>query len=433
MSIELTSLLLLLSLIALMACGVPLGFSAGALAMIVAFVHFGPDAVSLAHSTVYSLATEYLLVSVPMFILMASLLERSGIARDLYASLQRLAGALTGGVASVTLILSVLLAAMSGIIGGEIVLLGLVALPQMLNLNYDRRLAIGIICAGGSLATMIPPSIVLIVYGLVAEVSVQRLFTAAIVPGLMLAGSYFAYVFVRCKIDPSLAPALTAEQRDTMSIGRAVVLLVPALLLIFMVMGLIYGGVTSVTEAACLGVVGALFLVVVRGEFRLHLFVESLMQTLRSCGVILWVTFGANILVSVYNLSGGRSFFKEFILSFDVAPMGVIAVMMVTFMVLGTFMDWIGILFLTMPVFLPIVVGLGYDPVWFGILFCMNMQIAFLSPPFAPAAFVLKSVAPPSITLQEIFGSLWPFIILQGIVLAIVIAFPQLAIWQKPF
>src|SRR5262245_65125443 len=168
MSIELTSLFLLLGLLGLMACGVPLGFSAGALAMAAAFVHLGPEAVSLAHSTGYSLATEYLLVSVPMFILMASLLEKSGIARDLYSSLQRLAGALTGGVASVTLILSVVLAAMSGIIGGEIVLLGLVALPQMLRLNYDRRLAIGIICAGGSLATMIPPSIVLIIYGLVA-------------------------------------------------------------------------------------------------------------------------------------------------------------------------------------------------------------------------------------------------------------------------
>jgi tripartite ATP-independent transporter DctM subunit len=280
---------------------------------------------------------------------------------------------------------------------------------------------------------MIPPSIVLIVYGLVAEVSVQRLFTAAIVPGLLLASSYFVYILIRCTLNPSLAPALTAEQRATMSVGRALLLLVPALLLISMVMGFIYGGVTSVTEAACMGVVGALTLVVARGEFRFGLFVESLMQTLRSCGVILWVTFGANILVSVYNLSGGRSFFRDLILSFDIPPLGIIGMMMLTFMVLGTFMDWIGILFLTMPVFLPIIRSLGYDPVWFGILFCMNMQIAFLSPPFAPAAFVLKSVAPPSITLQEIFGSLWPFLILQTLMLAIVILFPQLAMWQRVF
>ena len=266
MSIELTSLFLLLGLLGLMACGVPLGFSAGALAMGAAFVHLGPEAVPLAHSTIYSLSTEYLLVSVPMFILMASLLEKSGIARDLYSSLQRLAGALTGGVASVTLILSVLLAAMSGIIGGEIVLLGLVALPQMLRLNYDRRLAIGIICAGGSLATMIPPSIVLIIYGLVAEVSVQR-------SGGDRAGIIAGFLLLRVRLrplqdQPSLAPALTADQRATMSVGRALVLLIPALLLISMVMGFIYGGVTSVTEAACVGVAGTLISVVARGEFR---------------------------------------------------------------------------------------------------------------------------------------------------------------------
>lgn len=429
MSVELVSLIFVVGLLSLMACGVPLGFAAGALATAVALISYGPDVVTIAHSSIYSLSTEYLLVSVPMFILMASLLERSTIAHDLYSSLQRLVGNVTGGVAVVTLMLSVILAAMSGIIGGEIVLLGLVALPQMLRLGYDRKLAIGTICAGGSLGTMIPPSIVLIVYGLVAELPIHELFLAAVIPGLLLSGVYLVYIVVRCTIDPALAPSLTPEERFKIPLGTALFHLGPALFLLGLIMFLIYGGVTSVTEAACIGVVGALFLIVVRGEFRIKILHESLVQTLRACGVILWVTFGANILISVYNLAGGRSYVKDFILSFDLPPLGVIALMMLIFLVLGMVIDWIGIVFLTMPIFVPIVAALGFDTVWFGVLFCMTMQVAFLSPPFAPAAFILKSVAPPDVTLQEIFGAVWPFIILQILTLGIVVAFPQLALW----
>ena len=429
MSVELVSLIFVVGLLSLMACGVPLGFAAGALATAVALTNYGPDVVTIAHSIIYSLSTEYLLVSVPMFILMASLLERSTIAHDLYSSLQRLVGNVTGGVAVVTLLLSVILAAMSGIIGGEIVLLGLVALPQMLRLKYNRKLAIGTICAGGSLGTMIPPSIVLIVYGLVAEVPIHELFVAAVIPGLMLSGVYFLYILARCAIDPTMAPAVSDEVRLSMPLSAALVHLTPALFLLALIMFLIYGGVTSVTEAACIGVVGALFLIVMRGEFSIKILHESLVQTLRACGIILWVTFGANVLIGVYNLSGGRSFVKDLILSFDLSPMGVIAMMMVVFLLLGMVIDWIGIVFLTMPIFVPIIVGLGFDPVWFGVLFCMNMQVSFLSPPFAPAAFILKSVAPPDVTIQEIFGAVWPFIILQILTLTIVAIFPQISLW----
>lgn len=429
MSIELISVLLLAGLVLLMTCGVPLGFSAGALAMLVAYLSFGSQALLLAQSTIYSLATEYLLVSVPMFILMASLLERSTIARDLYTSLQRLIGGMPSGVLVVTLALSVLLAAMSGIIGGEIVLLGLVALPQMLRLSYDRELALGIICAGGSLGAMIPPSIVLIVYGLVAEVSVRALFTAAVVPGLLLAFAYLGYVVVRCWVNPALAPIPGREQRAGLSLPRALALLLPALFLVALIMGLIYGGVTSVTEAAGVGVVGTLLLIGLRGELSLRLLNESLMQTLRACGIILWLTFGINVLISVYNLSGGRSFVRDIILSLDLPALGVIGIMLLIFLLLGTIMDWIGILFLTIPVFLPVVESLGYDPVWFGVLFCIAMQIAFISPPFAPAAFILKSVAPPEVRLQHVFKAVWPFILLQILVLAAATIYPPLVLW----
>lgn len=429
LSPAIVSLILLFGLIALMACAVPLGFAAGTLAVVLVALQFGPDALGIALKQVYGMATDYSFAAVPMFILMASLLEHSTLARDMYTGLQRLTGGVTGGVAIVTLLIAVILAAMSGIIGGEIVLLGLIALPQMLRLKYDRNLAIGTILAGGSLGTMIPPSIVLIIYGLVAGVSIQKLFIATTIPGLMLASFYLIYIIVRCRINPELAPPVSVEDRAKMSLVDALKALVPPIALIFIIMFCIYGGVTSITEAAVIGVVGALLLIALRGEMSFALLNDGMVQTLRACGILLWVTFGVSVLVSVYNLSGGRDFMSGLILGSSLPPLVTIGLMMMLFFLLGTIMDWIGILLLTMPIFVPIVVAFGYDPVWFGVLFCMNMQVAFLSPPFGPAGFYLKSVAPPEITLVHIFSSVWPFIIIQIIAIAILMTFPELALW----
>lgn len=429
MSPAVISLVLLFGLIALMAVGTPLGFAAGTLGAGLVVLQFGPDLLGIALKQVYGMATEYSFASVPMFILMASLLENSTLARDMYSGLQRLAGHLTGGVAVVTLLIAVIFAAMSGIIGGEIVLLGLIALPQMLRLNYDKNLAIGTIVAGGSLGTMIPPSIVLIMYGLTTGVSIQKLFIATTLPGLMMAGIYLVYILTRCLLDPSLAPRTTQAERDGMPISAALKALVPPIVLIFIIMYCIYGGVTSITEAAVIGVAGALFLIALRGELSFALLNDSLVQTLRACGVLLWVTFGVSVLVGVYNLTGGRDFISNFILESDLSPTVTIGAMMLLYLFLGTIMDWIGILLLTMPIFVPIIVKLGYDPVWFGVLFCMNMQVAFLSPPFGPACFYLKSVAPPDISLNDIFRSVWPFILLQLLALTLLMIFPEIALW----
>jgi len=429
MSVELISFILLFGVFALMAIGVPLSFAAGALAILIGLAKFGTPAIAIAHKTIYGLATEYVLVSVPMFILMASLLERSRLARDLYDALNSIFGRLRGGVAIITLLISVILAAMSGIIGGEIVLLGLVALPQMLRLKYDQKLAIGVVCAGGSLGTMIPPSIVLIVYGLAADVSVQKLFIASVMPGVLLASLYLIYVVVKCRLDPAAAPdtaSVTVEPLDWRKVASG---LVPAAVLIVTVFGCIYGGVTSVTEAAGIAVAITLAIVAVRGEFTLQMLSQSLIQTLRACGIILWVTFGAAVLIAVYNLSGGQRFVTDFIASLNISPFVTVLVMMAIFIFLGCFMDWIGILLLCMPIFVPIITTLGYDPIWFGVLFSVTMQVSFLSPPFGPAAFYLKSVTPPSITLQQIFASLWPFMLMQLAVLGLLLAFPDIALW----
>jgi tripartite ATP-independent transporter DctM subunit len=411
--------------------GIPLAFVTGLIAILFTIAWFGTSGVPLVSSRIYSFVNEYVLVAIPMFVLMASLLDRSGMARDLYDAMRLVAGRLKGGVAVQTLVAAVFLASISGIIGGEIVLLGLIALPQMLRLGYNRALAIGTVCAGGSLGTMIPPSIVLIIYGLTASVSIGDLFLATVVPGLMLATFYIIYILTRCYLDPAMGPPIAQEELDIplsekLKKMRGVILPVGVA---FTVLGSIYGGVASVTEAAAMGVVGVFVSAVIRGEMSWRLIRESLTQTLETCGMIIWIGLGAAALVGVYNLMGGNRFIESAILESGASPMVIVLMMMGILIVLGLFMDWIGIALLTMPIFVPIIISLGMDPVWFGILFAMNMQVSYLTPPFGPAAFYLKSVAPKDMSLSEIFRALLPFIAIQLVALTIVLYFPEVALW----
>ncbi len=431
LGIETGSIYFVSVIMLLLLTGMPLAFVTALVAVLFTLAWFGPLGVPLVSSRMYSAINEYVLAAIPMFVLMASILDRSGMANDLYNAAKIVAGRVRGGVAIQTLVASVFLAAISGVIGGEIVLLGMIALPQMLRLGYNKSLAIGTVCAGGSLGTMIPPSIVLIVYGLVASVSISDLFLATIVPGLMLASIYAIYIYVRCKIDPTLAPSISDDQLQLSQTEKIRQLrgAIPPLSIAFIVLGSIYGGIASVTEAACLGVVGAVFSAFIRGELTTTLVSESLKQTLSTCGMIIWIILGASALVGVYNLMGGNSFVESKILALEASPIVVIMFMMLILLLLGLFMDWTGIALLTMPIFVPIIVKLGFDPIWFGILFAMNMQVSYLSPPFGPAAFYLKSVVPPDISLSTIFLSLWPFIILQLIALTIVLFNPDLVLW----
>ncbi|MBJ3776114.1 TRAP transporter large permease subunit [Acuticoccus sp. 2012] len=514
MDVATLSIILLIGIFLLLAIGMPLGFASGFLAVLVLYLRFGPDVLfrsfgtgpfSVLSQRIYGLMTDYVIISVPLFIFMASLLERSGLARDMYNALNVWLSRTRGGIALVTAIMAIIMAAMSGIIGGEVVLLGLIALPQMLRLGYNQNLAIGTICASGSLGTMIPPSIVLIIYGLVTETSIQALFTAAFVPGFILAACYLIYIVVRTQLNPSLAPLPPEQEGDLVGwakpvrflaflvilvagaaavaavlvflqstfgarstglflpdprtdaialVGAAAILmalvfavigpgrvreawemgkgLVAPLIVVFVVLGSIYGGVTGITEAAGMGVVAVLVFIVLRGEFTWRLFYQSLQRTFKSTGTILMVTIGATALAGAYSIAGGPAYVANLITGADLAPFIVILIMMGIFLVLGALMDWVGIVLLVMPVFLPIILKLDLGMtatearIWFGILFCVNMQVSFLSPPFGPAAFYLKSVAPPHITLPDIFKGFLPFIGLQLFVLMLVLIFPQL-------
>ena len=431
MGIETITILIIAVMLAFMLLGVPLAWTTMALAVGCTLIWLGPAGLPLVASRVYGFINEYVLVAVPLFVFMACVLERSGVAHDLYDAMRVFAGRLPGGVAVQTTLVAIVMAAMTGIIGGEIVLLGLIALPQMLRLGYDQKLAIGTICAGGSLGTMLPPSVVLIVYGLTAGVSIGDLFIGGVLPGLLLAGFYITYIIIRSVLNPALAPQLPAEQLDIPLIEKLRLLkgLILPILIIFWVLGSIYGGIASVTEAAGVGAVAALLAAAVRGEFSTTLLWEAMQRTMSTVGIIIWLTLGANAFIGIYNIMGGTRYLSGAIGGLPLEPWQIIIVMMLILFVLGMVLDWIGITLLTMPIFVPVIIELGYDPVWFGILFCMNMQCSFLTPPFGPAAFYLKSVAPPHIQLQTIFGALLPFIGMQVLALAFLLLFPGLALW----
>ncbi|MEX0276973.1 MAG: TRAP transporter large permease subunit [Ruegeria sp.] len=533
MDIGTISLILMVALIILLAIGMPLGLASASLAVLVLVLKFEPTLLLNPFSfgdgiltgrpgtgplyilaqKIYGLLTDYVLISVPLFIFMASLLERSGIARDMYSSLNVWLSRTRGGIAIVTSIMAVIMAAMSGIIGGEVVLLGLIALPQMLRLGYNQNLAIGVICASGSLGTMIPPSIVLIIYGLITETSIKSLFTASFIPGFMLASMIILYIIIRTRLNPDHAPlpepdpsdpeptekrklfaafmsivvagfstvlfiraaffelsgSNAASQGEPARLGTAEYLpwfagiTIVALLLIFfvfgrerakigwemgkglvaplvvigVVLGSIYGGITGITEAAGMGAFAVLIIAILRGEGSFELVWDSLMRTLKSTGTIIWVTIGAAALAGAYTIAGGPQYVADLIVGQDLPTMLVILVMMLILLFMGAFMDWVGIVLLIIPVFLPIVLRLPIEEIgvfgqlepshvaiWFGVVFCMNMQVSFLSPPFGPAAFYLKSVAPPHISLTDIFRGFLPFIGIQLMALSVLLIWP---------
>jgi len=431
MSIELLSLLFVTVFAVTLLTGLPLAFATGAVAVVFAVVLFGMPGLNLIVSRMFTLLSNYVLVSVPLFIFMACILERAGIAEAIFRAVHVWAGRIRGGLAVAVIISCALMAAMVGVIGAEIVTMGVVALPAMLERKYKKELALGCICAGGGLATLIPPSVVLIMFGLTAGVSIGQLYIAGVIPGLMLAGMYIVYIIVRCQLQPEIAPPASADEL-AMTLGEKLALLkeliLPALVA-FSVLGTLYMGWATPTEAAGVGVIGALVAATINRKLTWEGLRIAVGNTTKVTAMLYWLFFGSSALIGVYTLAGGTKLIQDAMAGLPVGPMGVIIIMMIIWIILGCFIDWIGILLLTAPIFVPVASKLGFDLVWLGVLFCMNMQISYISPPFGPAAFYLKGVVPPDITLGDIFGSIWPYMALQIVALGLVIAFPQIALW----
>ncbi len=431
MSIEWISILVVVGMLGLMTLGLPLAWSIGAVAVALTLYKFDPSVMMMLVSRVFDMSLNYTLMSVPLFVLMAGILQRSGVADQLFRAVYVWAGKLRGGLAIGTILANAIMASMVGIIGAEIVTFGLIALPEMLKKNYDNRIALGSIAAGGGLATLIPPSVVFIVYGMTAGCSVGELFLAGVLPGFLLGVMFLLYVYVRCRISPYLAPLVESDEGDLTFMQKLATLkdLVLPVLITAGVLGSIYAGIATPSEAAGVGVVLSIGAAAVNRRLNWQMIKESLYETLKISCMLSWLFFGAQTIIGAYTLAGGTTFVTNSLKAMDLGPWGTVILMNLIWVFLGCFLDWIGILFLTVPIFLPIILDMGMDPVWFGVVYCMNMHIAYLTPPFAPSAFYMKSITPPEISMGQIYMASMPYLWLTVGATIVVTGWPTLSLW----
>lgn len=375
----------------------------------------------------------YILASIILFIYMGIMLERSGMGDKLFSSCHILLGRLPGGLALAVLVVCTIMAASTGIMGAPVMIMGMVALPVLLKRGYDPSLSCGIVCAGGTLGIIIPPSIMLVVYGPMAGISVGKLFMAALIPGLLLSAVYAIYILIRCTLNPKLAPPLPPEEQ-MLPFGRKVSMAVtsmgPPLLLIFSVLGTMFFGIAAPTEAAALGAIASLALTLMYKKLDWKGFKETAYATLRTSSMILFIVAAAYIFTGTFMKVGGGEMVQGFLMSLPVGRWGIFAIMCFSFFVCGFFMEWPGILPILVPIFTPILKNLGFDPLMAAMVFCLTMQTSFLTPPMAPALFYLKGVAPKEVHfVSHICKGALPFIVLQLICLGLIISFPQLSLW----
>ena len=437
------TLLMFGSLAILLMAGLPLAFVTGGLACVFLFIFGDAQMLNILPSRIFPLMTDYQLSAIPLFIFMASMLERAGIIEELYDMVYKLLGGLRGGLAISTIIASTLLAAMCGVIGATEVTMGLIALPAMVRRKYHPTIACGSILAGGTLGILIPPSILAILFAVVAQQSVGELFIGAVIPGLILSGLYIAYVSVVTWVKPEHGPALPIEERvDAREKLRLLGNMAAPIALVTLVLGIIFAGIATPVEAAGVGTFGAIVVASVHRRLNWENVRAAAITTLRVTGMVLWIIFGATLFVGFYVVNGGQEFVNETIIGTGLGPYGILLLMMVILVVLGMFLDWVGILLLAVPIFVPLMKTLSFDglfglpgvppdelALWFGVVYMVNMQMSFLSPPFGYALFYLKSVAPPEITMAQIYRSSIPFLILQAVGLAICVIFPDVVLW----
>ena len=437
------TLLLFGSLAILLALGLPMAFCTGSLAVVFLFL-FGNSAIlNMMPARIFPFMTDYQLSAVPLFIFMAAMLEKAGIIEELFDAVYKWLGSVKGGLAAATVLACTALAAMVGVVGATEVTMGMIALPAMLKRGYDQKLACGSLLAGGTLGILIPPSVMAIVYAVVAQQSLGELLVGSIFPGFLLSGLYIAYILIRCYINPSLGPALPLEER--VSTREKFALLrktIAPLLLIVLVLGVIFVGIATPVEAAGIGTFGALFVSALHRRLNWLAVQEAAIATLKATAMVMWIFFGATMFVGFFIVKGGQTFVANTILGTGLPPYGILMLMMVILFVLGMFIDWVGILLLTVPIFLPIMKSLEWHglfglpgvrtedvPLWYGVIFMVNMQMAFLSPPFGYSLFYLKSVAPPEITMATIFRAAVQFMALQWLGVGLCILFPAIVTW----
>jgi len=429
MSSTLVFAAMFLSLLLLLLSGMPLAFVLISLAVLFTILLWGLDALVLTVLQTYDVMTSDVLLAIPLYVLMASILQRSGIIEALYKAMELWFRRLPGGLAVGTIAICTVMAAMTGIVGAAVAAMGILALPSMLRRGYDEKLALGTICAGGTLGILIPPSIITIVYAATAQISVGKMFAAGIVPGMVLSGLYVSYVVIRTMLKPSLAPAPEQIEVSWLEMFGSLKSLFLPTLIVFSVLGSIYAGIATPTEAAAVGVVGAMLSAMLQGQFTISNLSDAAMDTLRVTTMIMWITIGAKIFVAIFTGIGGADSLLMFIENLELNRWLVLLAMMGLLVLLGLFLDEIGIILLCVPVFMPIISSFGFDPVWFGVLFLITAQMAYITPPFGYTLFYIKGVLPPGIGMETVYRAILPFLVLQILALILFMLFPDLVTW----
>lgn len=412
--------------------GFPIALALMGVGLIFGYMTFGPAVIYMFADKVDDVASNYVLAAVPLFVFMGSLLERSGVAERLFEAVHLWTRRLPGGLAVGTVIMCVIFAASTGVIGATESVVGLLAIPVMMKYAYNKGLISGTICAGGSLGTIIPPSVVVVILGPVADVSVGDLFVGMIFPGLIMAGLYIAYIIVRCTLRPADGARLPPSPDDPELAEKLRITfraLMPPLFLIFAVLGSIMLGWAAPTEAAGMGAFGAIILTLSYGSFSVGVLNEALIKTVKVTCMIMLILLGGSMFSGVFIASGGVALTQDLIEIADLSSWATLVLFLLISFIAGFVLEWISILLIFIPVFIPIVNAMGFDPVWFCVLFLVVIQTSYLTPPMAPAIFYLRGISPPEITLPDMFRGVVPFIVLQVITLGIVMAFPNIVLW----
>lgn len=430
MSAYAVTALMFLSLLFLMGTGLPIVYCLGSVGTLAALFLWGGGALDIVYFSTLELMNNMVLSAVPLFIFMGFVLHESKIAKDLFDTVYLWSGRLRGALGMGTVLICALMAAMLGVSSATVLSMGVIAVPAMLAKRYDKRLAVGIVQAGGALGFLIPPSMMMVMYSFLTGVSVGRLFAGGIVPGLLLAAMYVLYIGVLAWLKPDMAPALSAGERAPLPARlRSLAALIPPLLLIVSILGCIFLGVTSPTEAAAMGAVGALFCAALKKRLTWGMLASACRQTFAISGFAGFLIIAALIFSKVYTGLGATAMIRQLVLGLDPNPLLVMAVIQLSFFILGMFMDDIAILFMCMPIYIPIIIGLGLDPIWFGVLFVVNMQMAYITPPYGLNLFYMKAVAPKEVRLKDIYLGALPFIAIQALLLILLMLFPQLVTW----
>lgn len=431
MSIELATLLMFVSMVVLLASGLPVVFVLGGISLVFGSAMWGPASLNVVVSAASNLLRANLLVAVPLFVFMAFMLEKSGIAEDLYGVMHRWMGGLKGGLAAGTVIGCTVVAAMSGISTTGVLMMGIIGLPAMQRRHYDKHIAMGAIMAGGALGPLIPPSVVLIVYSLLSGESIGKLFVGGIIPGFLLACLFIFYILLRCFFNPALGPALPVDERagwkEKFVALRGIIL---PILIVCGVLGSLFLGIATPTEAASVGALGAIISAGVYRQLNFKMLRDVAFESLKTVSMVMWVIFGAGCFATIYQGIGASELIQSLIKGWPVSKWVILCLIQGTWILLGCLMDAISILMVTAPLFIPIAHFLGIDLLWLGVLYAVNTEMAYITPPFGVNLFVMRGVTQDrGITTKEIYKAAMPFLCLQFLILVLVMVFPGLITW----